>query len=144
MVKSLANLYERTRWRAFPEAIDCLQRVKALGLKTALITTIASFRYEKDLMHLIDRIDLPVDGFTFHCEKFNPRIYLDALGKLHLKPGEVVMIGDDMELDVVESSGLGMKAILLDRTGKLSTKDCKQAQAVVSDLTEAIDYLSNR
>lgn len=137
----LARLYRNSKWRAYPEVNSSIAKVKSAGLMTGLITTIPRFRYTESLGKIINMIDLPVDGFTFHCEKSNPKIYLEALKKLDVTPREAVMIGDDSRLDVMEPKGIGMRAILLDRTGELSNKDQTMAEIVVKDLGEAVDYL---
>lgn len=139
----LVRLYEVTEWKRFPDAKDALTRAKNAKLKTAIVTTIAKFKYMSALQPFLDKIDLLVDGYTFHCEKSNPKIYLKSLNALRVKPNEAVMIGDDINIDVLLPKGIGMKAILLDRTCKLSPESCKGADAIARNLNEAMDIVIN-
>jgi len=139
--KDLAVLYENVRWKTFPDAENAISTAKTVGLKTAIVTTISQFKYEKALKPFRDKIDLLVDGYTFHCEKSNPKIYLKTLETLEVKASETVMIGDDVELDILLPKTLGMHTILLDRTGKFSDAKGKEASFVVKNLNEAAEKL---
>ena len=138
-LKDLAELYGRNVWEIFPDVEIAVNMAKGAGLRTAIVTTIARFKYRKVLKPIWDKIDVPVDGCTFHCEKSNPRIYIKTLEALGVEAYETVMIGDDLCLDILLPKRLGMKAILLDRTGQHSNKDCEEADATVSNLREAIE-----
>lgn len=139
-LRELVELYKTgIRWTRFPDVVEAVSRAKEAGLKTAIVTTIPRFRYRKALKPILGKIDVLADGYTFRCEKSNPKIYLKTLEVLGVKAGEAVMIGDDMELDIRLPKKIGMKAILLDRTGKLSREDCMEAVAVVRDLNEALE-----
>ena len=45
-----------------------------------------------------------MDGNTFHCEKSGPKIYVRTLQALRVRPEEAVMIGDELEGDVLIST----------------------------------------
>jgi FMN phosphatase YigB (HAD superfamily) len=139
-LRGLARLYEQTQWGLFPDSEEAIARAKDVELKTAIITTIAKFKYEKTLKPIIDKLDLVVDGYTFHCEKSNPRIYLETLKALGVKASESIMIGDDVKLDILLPKKLGMKTILLDRSGQFSG-DRTKADAAVTSLNLAIDKI---
>jgi FMN phosphatase YigB (HAD superfamily) len=138
-LKDLAELYGRNVWRMFPDAEVAVNMAKDAGLRTAIVTTIARFKYREVLKPIWDKIDVAVDGYTFHCEKSNPRIYVKTLEALGVEAGEAVMIGDDLGLDILLPKRLGMKAILLDRTGQYSDKDYEKADAAVNGLREAME-----
>lgn len=137
-LKGLAELYERNTRKIFPDAETSVNIAKDTQLKTAIVTSIARFKYKKALRSIWDKIDVPVDGYTFHCEKSNPRIYLknEVLG---VKASEAVVIGD--ELDILLPKKLGMKAILLDKAKQYSNKDCREADAIVNNLREAMEIV---
>lgn len=59
-----------------------------------------------------------------------------ALEILNVKPEEAVVVGDDVQTDVVLPKRLGMKVILLDRGGNMK---CEHADAIVSDLDRAVE-----
>jgi FMN phosphatase YigB (HAD superfamily) len=134
--------YQRERWNSSPFAREAVRRAKKLGLKTALVTSVASFRYERDIRGVLDRIDLAVDGNTFHCSKSGPEIYSRTLQALKLKPGEAVIIGDELEGDVLIPTRIGMRAILL-RKEKPSWEEAQVigGQVLARDLRHAMDIV---
>jgi FMN phosphatase YigB (HAD superfamily) len=135
----LAELYEEAGWRRYPDVQSAFAKAKEAGLKTAIITTIARFKFKKALKPIWDKIDLVVDGNTFHCEKSNPKIYLKALEILGVEPCQAVMVGDEIQLDILLPKGLGIKAVFLDREEK--NAGCPHADAVVNNLNEAVETI---
>ncbi len=134
--------YQKTRWNSLPFAKEAVRRAKKLGLRTALVTSIARFRFERDLRGVIDRIDFVVDGNTFHCDKSSPEIYHRTLQALKVRPGEAVMIGDELEGDVLIPTRIGMRAILLHKE-KPSWEESRAigSQVVARDLRQAMDIV---
>jgi putative hydrolase of the HAD superfamily len=78
-------------------------------------------------------------GYEAGCDKTNPRMYRKILEALNVRPEEAVMIGDDVQTDVLLPKRLGMKAILLDREKK--NVQCPLADAIVNDLNEAMEIV---
>ncbi|MGD0478356.1 MAG: HAD family hydrolase [Nitrososphaerales archaeon] len=140
--KEVVSEYQRTRWNPLPFAKEAVRRAKKLGLKTALVTSIARFRFERDLRSILDRIDFVVDGNTFHCDKSGPEMYLRTLQALKVKPGEAVMIGDELEGDVLIPTRIGMRAILIHKE-KPSWEESQAigGQVVARDLRHAMDIV---
>jgi FMN phosphatase YigB (HAD superfamily) len=140
--KEVVREYERTRWNSLPFAKEAVRRAKKLGLKTALVTSIARFRFERDIRSILDSIDFVVDGNTFHCDKSGPEIYLRTLQALKVRPGEAVMIGDELEGDVLIPTRIGMRAILVHKE-KPSWEESQTigGQVVARDLRHAMDIV---
>ncbi len=140
--RAVVREYQRTRWNSLPFAKEAVQRAKRLGLKTALVTSIARFRFERDLRGLLDRIDFVVDGNTFHCDKSGPEIYFRTLQALKVGPGEAVMVGDELEGDVLIPTGIGMRAILVHRE-KPSWEESQVigGHIIARDLRHAMDIV---
>ena len=132
------GFYKAENWKLYSDAEEALTKAKNLGLKTAVVTSIAKFQYIRALQPIIDKIDLLVDAFTFHCEKSNPKIYRKTLETLNVNPEEVVMIGDDSDVDILIPKRLGIHAIFLNRTGKLQPNFMVEPDAIVKDLNEAL------
>ena len=135
------KIYETVLWKPYPDSENALKRAKQLGLKTAVVTSVARFMFEKSLKTILNKVDMIVDGYTFRCEKSNPKIYLRTLAALWVEPAQAVMIGDDLAVDVKLPEGLGLKAILVDRESKHSAKP-HHADAVVKDLDSAMEFVS--
>ena len=142
-LKELTTLYENAKWTRFPDVEDAFEKTKKLGLGTAIVTTIARFKFKEALRSILAKIDVLADGYTFHCEKSNPKIYLKTLEALNVDASEAVMVGDDIDLDIRLPKRLGMKAILLDRAGQsFSRQSGSEADSIARNLNEAIDALT--
>ncbi|MGD0396848.1 MAG: HAD family hydrolase [Nitrososphaerales archaeon] len=140
--KEVVREYQKTRWNSLPFAKEAVRRAKRLGLKTALVTSVARFRFERDIRGILDRIDFVVDGNTYHCDKSGPEIHHRTLQALKVRPGEAVMIGDELEGDVLVPTRIGMRAILLH--GEKPSWEESQAisgQVVARDLRQALDIV---
>lgn len=137
----LADLYKKTRWKIYPDVKEALDSVKKQKLKTAVVTSIAKFKYIEALKPVRRKIDLIVDSHTFHCEKSNPKIYLKTLETLKIKPQQAIMVGDEIKLDVELPKKLDMKAILLDRKGVYVLEGISKPDFIVSNLMEAVEII---
>jgi len=101
----------------YPDARQALVMAKQMSLKTAIVTSIAKFWFE-DAVRPVERyLDVIMTGYEAGCEKSNPRMYECTLKLLNVRPAEAVMVGDNLDLDVILPKKLGMRAILLDRSG---------------------------
>jgi len=132
----LVRLYEQNKYKLYPDALKVLPETKEYGFKTAVVTTIARFKYEDAFFPIIRYIDVVMDGYRAGCEKTNPQMYRRTLETLKFRASEAVMIGDDLEVDIMLPKRLGIHTILLDREGKLQNNT--SAEAVVRDLNEAV------
>ena len=142
-IKEWTSFYRNENWKLYPDAEKALTKAKELELKTAIVTSIAKFMYIETLRPILDKIDLLVDAFTFHCEKSNPRIYRETLKHLKVKPEEAVMIGDEPHVDILIPKRLGMKAIFLSRDKKVEPYFETKPDAIVNNLTEALNVIEN-
>jgi FMN phosphatase YigB (HAD superfamily) len=138
----LVRLYEQSIFELYPDASKALTNAKDHQFKTAVVTTIARFKFENVLAPVRKYIDVVMDGYEAGCEKTNPKMYKKTLEVLKVAPSEAVMIGDDLEIDVMLPKKLGIHAILLDREGKIQQNTI--ADAVVRDLNEAIEIIVKR
>lgn len=135
----LVRLYEQSKFELYPDALKALANAKEHQFKTAVVTTIARFKFENALLPIRRYIDVVMDGYKAGCEKTNPKMYKKTLETLKVAPSEAVMIGDDLEIDVMLPKRLGIHAMLLDREGKIGYNP--PADAVVRDLNEAVEII---
>lgn len=71
--------------------------------------------------------------FTPRETKFlkpDPRAFLIPLKKLGVKPKEVLMIGDEIERDLIPAKNLGMETILIDRENKVKNPAVKKINSL--------------
>jgi HAD superfamily hydrolase (TIGR01549 family) len=137
-LEKLAMLFkQRNNYTLFQDAAAAVIKTKELNLKTAIITTIASFIFYPAIMPIKDCFDSIITGYEAGCEKSNPKMHMQALQKLDVASHEAVMIGDELLVDIKIPKKLGMYTILLDRTNKIKTKP-HEADAKAATLTEAV------
>jgi HAD superfamily hydrolase (TIGR01549 family) len=136
-LESLARRFQSRPYRLQWDAAEAIRKAKESGFKTAIVTTIAHFQFEKAIKPIKKYFDFIMTGYEAGCDKSNPKMYRKVLQILAVKPKEAVMIGDNLPIDVELPKRLGINAILLDRE-KTNAK-CPQADAVVNDLNEAVE-----
>ncbi len=138
-LSGLVRMFERGRYELYPDAPDTVKKAKEHGFKTAIVTTIARFKFAEALKPIEKYFDVVVTGFEVRCEKTNPKMYEKTLEFLGVEPNEAVMIGDTIEIDVSLPKKLGMYAVLLDRNEM--TRETHSADAVATDLTQALEII---
>jgi HAD superfamily hydrolase (TIGR01509 family) len=136
-LNAIVKLFEGNPYQLYPDAAEAVIKAKEKGFKTAIVTTIAYFQFEKAMQPIRDYFDFIMTGYEAECDKTNPKMYRKVLEILNVRPREAVMIGDDVPVDIILPKKLGINAILLNRTGK--NVECPQADAVVNDLNEAME-----
>ena len=113
IVNKLANFY---RENLIYQLYDDVKEVINLPYQKAILTGSAPF--------LFSNLDLEkhFKVFTPRETKFKkpaPQAFLYPLNKLGLRPEEVIMVGDEIERDLVPAKNLGMETILIDRENKI-------------------------
>lgn len=140
-LKTLAKLYAKRRsLMLFQDAPSAVRRVKALGLKTALVTTIAHFCFRSALAPIRECFDFIMTGYEAGCEKSNPKMHKLVLENLGVSPTVAVMIGDEQLVDIKIPKRMGMRTIFLDRRSETPRKP-DAADAKATTLPEAIAIL---
>jgi len=134
---AVAKLLESNPYQLYPDAAEAVIKVKENGFKTAIVTTIAYFKFKKAVKPIRKCFDFVMTGYEAGCDKTNPKMYRKVLEILKVKPKEAIMIGDDVSIDILLPKRLGMNAILLDRKGR--NLRCECADVVVNDLNQAVE-----
>ncbi len=137
----IIQLEARNPYILYPDAVEAVSRAKRHGFRTAVVTTIAHFKFDAAIRPIRNYFDLIMTGYEAGVDKSHPRMYLRVLEILHCKASEAIMIGDEMSLDFLLPKRLGINALLLDRKGE--NKELP-FDTVVSNLNEAIDFVLAR
>ncbi|GAA4574281.1 HAD family hydrolase [Planotetraspora kaengkrachanensis] len=107
-------------WAAFPDAAEVIDALAGGGLTLGVLTNGVPVQQEAKLRRigLMDRLD-PVLTPDSLGGNFKPsaECYLRAAAKLGLRPQEVVLVGDNLQLDAVGPAKVGMHGVWLDRYG---------------------------
>jgi FMN phosphatase YigB (HAD superfamily) len=138
-LSTVVGLLESRPYQLYPDAARAVMRAIESGFKTAVVTTIALFQFEKAIQPIRDCFDFVMTGYEAGCDKTNPKMYRKVLEILNSRSEEAVMIGDDVPTDIILPKKLGINAILLDREEKVV--ECSQADAVVSNLNKAVEVI---
>ena len=127
------------RFEIYGDSLPALELVKNHGLITGLISNIGEdIEQTCQDLGLQPYLDFKVTSFEVGYDKPRPEIFLAALEKAQVKPEEALYVGDQYDLDVVGAHGVGMKAVLLDRSDYFTeTTDCPR----IHSLTEIVEYI---
>lgn len=108
--------YEQA-WAAFDDAVPALRRVRDAGLVAALLTNGDSVhqRLKLDRTGLAAHLDVVVASDDLPAGKPDPRAYAATCEVLGVTPGDVLMVGNDVEKDFQGPLDAGLGAVLLDR-----------------------------
>ncbi len=109
----------RQEYKLFPDAHATLDRLRATGIRLALVTNgqaatqrakIARFDLERRFDHV------QIEG-EFGKGKPEPEVYVHVLDRLGMQAGDCWMIGDNIEWEVVAPQRMGMRGIWYDPHG---------------------------
>ena len=109
----------RQEYKLFPDAHATLDRLRAAGIRLALVTNgqgatqrakIARFDLERRFDHV------QIEG-EFGKGKPEPEVYVHTLGRLGVQARDCWMIGDNIEWEVVAPQRMGMRGIWYDPHG---------------------------
>ena len=119
----------------YEDVPDVLRELHARGLKIGLISNtqrcLASFQTHFALEGLFSvTISSSAHGFM----KPHPSIFRAALERIGAAPEEAVMVGDSLAHDIEGARGLGMRAVLVSRSGVVSA--CPEDVPVIRTLRE--------
>ncbi|MEW9529502.1 HAD family hydrolase [Microbispora sp. NPDC049125] len=105
-------------WAAFPDAAPMLDALEGRGLTLGVLTNGVPVQQEAKLRRigLMDRMEVVLTPDALGGN-FKPaaECYLEAAAKLGLRPEEVLLVGDNLLLDAVGPTMVGMHGVWLDR-----------------------------
>ena len=127
----------------FSDAVPALQQLRDAGYLVGVITNL-----RRNLDQLCQQVGLsPYLDFTVSSEevgmeKPHPPIFMAALKRVGAAPEEVVHVGDQLRSDVMGAQGVGMQAVLIDRSGYgPDAVDCPKISSLC-ELSKILEGLS--
>jgi putative hydrolase of the HAD superfamily len=98
--------------RLYPDAVETVRSLRALGLKVGVLTNGPSRlqRRKLELLGLEDELDAIAISGEIGASKPEPEAYAAAVAMLGLEPGDVAMVGDHVENDVAGALAAGLGA----------------------------------
>jgi HAD superfamily hydrolase (TIGR01549 family) len=136
----LAKIREyKWEFKVYDDTLSTLKTLKKRGLTLGLISNVAQdmeTTYTK--LGLQPYLNFKVTSAEVGYDKPRPEIFLVALKKAAVKPGEALYVGDQYQIDVVGARGVGIKALLIDRNNYFpDITDCPRMHS----LTEITEYI---
>lgn len=107
-------------WLVFPEVPAVLAALRARGLRLAVVSN-----FDGRLLPLLDalgiseRVDAVVPSTLVGSAKPEARIFHAALARLGVSPAAALHVGDDLSMDVTGACRAGLRAVLVDRHGRV-------------------------
>lgn len=92
-----------------------VKEVLNIPYEKAILTDSARFFVENSELKSFGRIFTPAETKSL---KPDPKVFLTVVNNFKIKSEECVMVGDDIERDLVSAKELGMKTILIDRENR--------------------------
>jgi putative hydrolase of the HAD superfamily len=105
------------RFELFDDAVPVLDALRARGLKLGLLSN-TSRDLEAFVAHHRLSVDAVLTSRVHGKTKPHATIFARILELLSVGAADAVMVGDTLEDDVEGARAVGMRAILLDRTGR--------------------------
>ncbi len=100
----------------YPDVPPTLEWLKEEGYKLGVVTSGPSYQKLKLRIAKLDRyFDVIITRDDVNAIKPEPKIFLHALERLGVEPGEAVMIGDSLQQDVYGAKNVGMTGIWINR-----------------------------
>lgn len=115
----IADNYSKLRLlnlELFPKAAETLESLKKLNIRLALLTNGDSYsqRYKIEKFGLEKYFELILVEGELGFGKPDPRVYEKALLGMGILPGDVWMIGDNLEWDIGAPQKLGIYSVWVD------------------------------
>ncbi len=127
----------------FHDSVPALELLRASGYQVGIITNL-----RRDLGELCQRVglasylDFAVGSEEVGIEKPHPPIFMAAAEKVGAAPNEILHVGDQVRSDVMGAEGVGMKAVLIDRTGHTPESEGCLTISSLSELTKVLEDLA--
>ncbi len=133
-------------YRLYDDALPTLERVRRAGLKVGVISNWEEWleRLMVDL-NMREHVDVAVVSGQAGVEKPDAEIFQYALDAAGVGPEEAIHVGDNLRDDVEGAEAVGIRGILIDRTGARAAyfgpAPDRAAPIVVRSLLEIPDLL---
>jgi putative hydrolase of the HAD superfamily len=114
----LRTFSDKASYKLFPEVMDAFEELRAVGYRLGLISNFEGWLEEVLIEEKAgDIFDVRVISGIEGVEKPDPQIYRLALERAGAEPHECVHVGDSISNDLEPATAVGMKAVMIDRSG---------------------------
>jgi len=137
LILRMRELYRQMKFVLYGDVLPTLQALKAKRLTIALLTNL-----QREIDNMVRElgiapyIDFAVTSGEVGADKPQPPIFLKALELAKVKPAEAIHIGDQYQNDVLGARGVGIPALLIDRTDlHPEVTDCPRLKTLMEVVT---------
>jgi len=109
------------------ELYDDVKEILDLPFEKAILTSNARFLIEGLGLGRFFKIFTPKETKFL---KPDPRAFLTPLKKLKVKPEETIIVGNELERDLIPAKNLGMTVILIDRENKIKNPPIRKISSL--------------
>lgn len=106
---------------------DDVKEIIDLPFQKAILSANASFIIEGLGLGKFFKIFSPRETKFLKPDR---RAFLSPLKKLKVKPEEAIIVGDELERDLIPAKNLGLEAILIDRENKIKNSPVRKIQSL--------------
>ncbi|TDD25842.1 HAD family hydrolase [Kribbella turkmenica] len=112
-------------WIAFADARPALDIAHSNGWRIGVLTNGSTLQQNAKLtaIGLADEVDVVCTSESLGASKPDPQVYLRTCEALGADPADTLMIGDNLELDVLAARQAGLTAHHLDRAAGVTLPD---------------------
>src|SRR4249919_2444715 len=127
-------LSDAVAFRLLPDAEPLLAGLARAGVPAAVVSN-----WDMSLRRTLAALGLECEAIVTCGEtgvrKPDPRIFLEALGRLGVAPARALHIGDSADTDAAGAAAAGIDVRIVDRTGESGGRD------TIASLTEVLELL---
>jgi HAD superfamily hydrolase (TIGR01549 family) len=127
-------LSDAVAFRLLPGVEELLAGLEDAGVASAVVSN-----WDFSLRHTLAGLGLGFDAIVTCGEtgvrKPDPRIFVEALGRLGVEPGRALHVGDSADTDGAGAAAAGIDARILDRTGDAG------GRGTIAALTDVLELL---
>jgi putative hydrolase of the HAD superfamily len=141
--RRLSELFTVTsNWHVFPDAVRAIDELRARRLVVGAVSNwVWSLPELLHSLQLVQRFDFVAASSRVGFEQPHPGIFRYALEQAGAPPESVVHVGDHLDADVCGAEALGIRGVLIDRTGRYQGDDLPPEVPVIRSLDELLPML---
>jgi 2-haloacid dehalogenase len=105
-------------WGPYPEVPPALEKLRAAGIKVAIITNSDDDIMTRNVANIGVPIDRVITAEQARAYKPSPVIFAYTLQELGCEPADILHVAQGFEYDIVPAHGLGWERVWINRYGK--------------------------
>ena len=126
-------LNEALRYVVFDDVLPTLDELASRGIRCAVVSNWdCSLPAVLAQLGVLQRFVTVSVSAVVGARKPDTRIFRQALEALGLEPAQVVHVGDDLERDIRGAQAAGLRAVLIDRSGRGNDDDAERITSLRS------------